>query len=132
MYYSSSTWFFSIWVMFWNRSWIYFSFLSIKSINNNCYIIFPKCFPIIFFWWEIYPFQFIFIYKRFILWGSCFIFSWYNTTVTTYLKHLLLFYLYRNISILYRIYICFFVFHPINRISLWSTTIQINFMAFMV
>ena len=49
----------------------------IKNIRSNCYTIFFKYFPIIFFWWKIYSFPVIFIYKRLnfvILYGSVFVF----------------------------------------------------------
>ena len=38
-----------IWVMFRNKSKIYFFFFSIQDINSNCYTFF-NFFPIIFFW----------------------------------------------------------------------------------
>ena len=88
---------FTIWAMFWNISSIYFFFFSIQDIKSNNYIIFLKFFSIIFFWWKIYPFPVIFIYKRFIFGYSLriffLIFSWFNATVTAYWKHLLSFFL---------------------------------------
>ena len=85
--------FVTVWVMFWNISRIYFFFFSIQNIKSNCYIIFLKFFPIIFFWWKIYSFPVTFIYDLIfvILFGSFLISSWFNAAVTAYWKHLLSF-----------------------------------------
>ena len=57
--------FFTIWVMFWNISRIYFFFFSIQNIKSNWCIISLKSFSIIFFWWKICSVSVVFIYKRF-------------------------------------------------------------------
>ena len=62
---SENSWFFANWVMLWNINRIYFFFFNIQNIKRNCYMIFLKFFPIIFFLWKIYSFSLIFIYKRF-------------------------------------------------------------------
>ena len=54
---------------------IYFFFFSIQNIKGNCFIIFLRCFPIIFFWWKMYSFSYIFIYKRF---NFCYSFSMFS------------------------------------------------------
>ena len=62
---------------------------------SNYYIIFLEFFPVIFFWWQIYSFPFILIYKRFKFcysWQVSFIYSWFNADVTAYWKHFLSFY----------------------------------------
>ena len=70
---------------------IYFFFFSIQNMEINCSIIFLKFFPNIFFWWKIYSFPVIIIYKKFrfviLCWFFFFISSWFNATVTTYWKH---------------------------------------------
>ena len=69
---------------------IFFLF-DVQNIKSNCYIIFLNFFPTMFFWWKIYSFQFIFIYKWFDLGYSFSIFpisSWFEATVTAYWKHL--------------------------------------------
>ena len=77
-----------------------------------------QIFPIIFFWWKIYSFfPIIFIYKNFN-------FCYSLVFVTAYWKNLLSF-------LIDRIYCCFFVFHPVRRISIWSTTIWIYFVTFI-
>ena len=52
-----------------------FFFFIIQNINNNCYIIFLKFYPIFFSWWENYSFQFIFINKRF---SFCYSFRFFS------------------------------------------------------
>ena len=63
--------------MFWNISRICFFFFSIRNIKSNCYIIFLNFFPIIFFWWKIFSFSVIFIYKRFNFCYSLWIFFYF-------------------------------------------------------
>ena len=88
----SLTWF-SLFELCFETRRIYFIY-SIKNIKSNNYIIFLKFFPIIFFWWKIYFFPVICIYKRF---NFCYslrsflISSWFNITVAAYWKHLLAF-----------------------------------------
>ena len=62
--------FFTGWVLYWNASWTYLFFFSIQNIKNNCQTIFLKRFPIVYFWWIIYSFPIIFIYKWFNIWNS--------------------------------------------------------------
>ena len=60
---------FTIRINFWDVSWIYFFFFNIQNIKSNCRIVFLKSFPIIYFWWIVYSFPLIFIYKRFNIWN---------------------------------------------------------------
>ena len=55
---------FTIWIMFWNKRRISFLFFSIQNIKINCNIAFLSFFSIIFFWWKIYFYPFMIIYKR--------------------------------------------------------------------
>ena len=72
----------------------FFSFFSIQNTESNCYIIFLKFFAVVFFWWKLYSFPVIFIYKWFNfccpLW-SFFISFWFNVPIIAYWKHLLSF-----------------------------------------
>ena len=61
--------FFKIQINFWNVSWTYSFLFNIKNIKNNCPIILLERFPDIYFWWIIYSFSIIFIYKRFNIWN---------------------------------------------------------------
>ena len=97
--------FLTICVMFWNISKIYIFYFSMKNIKSNFYIVFFKFFPIIFSWWEIYPFPVTFIYKTFNFWH----FLWLDW-----------------------ICYCFFVFYPIRRSYIWSNEIGIYFMTFVM
>ena len=104
--------FFKIWVMFWNINRIYFFIFSIKNIKSNCYIIFFIFFPIIFFWWNIYSFLVLFIYKRFDFCYSLQMFS-YFFIIWRNCYNILKAFIFCFID---RIYCCFFVFYPISRI----------------
>ena len=97
--------FLTICVMFWNISKIYIFYFSMKNIKSNFYIVFFKFFPIIFFWWESYPFPVTFIYKTFNFWH----FLWLDW-----------------------ICYCFFFFYPIRRSYIWSNEIGIYFMTFVM
>ena len=82
---------------------IFFLF-HVQNIKSNCYIIFLNFFPTMFFWWKIYSFQFIFIYKWFNLCYSFSIFPislWFEATVTAYWK---------DLSFLLIEFICAFLF----------------------
>ena len=109
-----------IWVIFWNIRKIYFFFFHIQNIKSNYYIVFLKIFPIIFFWWKIYFFLLLFIYKRL---NFCdylsmfFYFCMVKCYVTAYWKHLSFF--------IDRTYCCFFLFYPIRIIYIWVTRIRI-------
>ena len=83
--------FFIIWISFWNTWWIYFFFLNIQTIENNCWITFFESFPIFNFWWAIYSFHLqlfmnVLIFET--LSGCDLIFSWINTILAAYWKHL--------------------------------------------
>ena len=112
-----------IWVMFWNISRIYFSPSSIQDIESNCYMIFFKIFPIIFFWWEIYSFPVIFINKMFNL--LFFVDLLFLHHLTQLLQHIESIYLFCRWDFL-------LFFYPIRRIYIWSTTIWIYFMTFII
>ena len=76
-----------------------------QNIKSNYYIIFLKIFPIIFFWWKIYSFPFIFIYKMF---NSC-----YSVRIFLFLydlKRLLQHIEKMCFSFIDGIYCCFFCF----------------------
>ena len=76
-----------------------------QNIKSNYYIIFLKIFPIIFFWWKIYSFPFIFIYKMFNLCYSVRIFLFLYD-----LKRLLQHIEKMCFSFIDGIYCCFFCF----------------------
>ena len=97
------TCFFTIWVMFWNISKIYFFFFCLENIESFCEIIILKLFPVIFFWWKIYFFPVMFIYKRFNFFVVCrFFFYFFMASRYCYsvLKALIIFFI-------YVIYCCF-------------------------
>ena len=88
-----------------------FFLFSMQNINSNCYIIFRKFFPVMFFWLKIYSFSVIVIYKWFNFCYSLriiFDFFMINSTVTAYRKHLLSFVLVGFIVVFY--------FYPVRRI----------------
>ena len=104
----------------WNISRIYFFFFSIQNIKRNSYNIFLKFFPIIFFWWNIYYFPVnlpIKVSTFVILCGSFFISSWFNTTVTTFWKHLFTFLLIGFIVVFLSVYL--FVWFLSNQENLY-------------
>ena len=110
--------------MFWKISRIYFFFFSIQKIKKNCYVIFLKFSAIIFFWLKISFVPVIFIIKVLIFVILCrsFFLSLHNLSwMLTYL-----------LSFFDWIYCCHFVFYPIRRIYIWSTTIPIYFMTFKI
>ena len=55
---------FTIWIMFWNIRRTSFFFFSIQNIKSNCNIFCLNFFSITFFWWKIYFYPFMIIYKR--------------------------------------------------------------------
>ena len=117
-----------VWLMFWNISMKYFLFFSIQNIKSNCYIIFLRFFPIIFFWWKTYPFPVIFIYKRFNFCYSLWIFFYFFIILRncySVLETFIIFYI-------DRIYCCFFIFYPVKWIYIWSITTEIYFMTFII
>ena len=63
--------------MFGNIIRIHFFFFSIQNIKSNCYVIFLKYFPIIFFRWKIFLFPVIFTSKRFNFVCSLWIFFYF-------------------------------------------------------
>ena len=97
--------------MFWNISKICFFFFSMQIIKSNCYISFLNLFPIIFFWWKIYSFLFIFIYKRcnfcYSLWMFFLLLN--DLTRSRVSKTFVIFFI-------NGIYCNFFVLYPIRRI----------------
>ena len=95
---------FTIRINFWDISWIYFFFFNIQNIKNNCRI-FLKGFPIIHFWWIIYSFPVIFIYKRFNIWSYfCISPNFFITQCNSY-RILKTF-----VNCVFRINYCFFFF----------------------
>ena len=102
-------------------------FFSIQNIKSNCYIIFPIVFPMIFFWWENYSFLVIFIYKNFNFCYSLRIFFYFFLIYDCYrvLKAFV-------IIFFDRVYCYIFAFYPIRRIHIWSTTIGVYFMEFII
>ena len=113
------TFFFMIWVMFWNISRIYIFFISIKNIKSNCYIIFLNFFPTFLIWWKIYSFPATSICKKLtfvILCGFFFYFFIILLNFNSLLKTFVMFFI-------DRIYCCLFVFYPFMKIYIWSTTV---------
>ena len=89
--------FFTIWVMFWNIGRIsFFSFLAYKTLRAVVTLFSQFFCSIIFFWWKIYSFPFIFIFKRF---NFCYSFSMFS-----YFFHNLMQLLQRIESIYYLLY----------------------------
>ena len=80
--------------------------------------------------WIVLPVQFIYLYLfikgsiYIIFCGFSLISSWFNLTVTAYWKHLSF--------LLIGISVAFFVFYQIRRIYIWSTTIRIYFITFII
>ena len=60
--------FFTFYFIIWNVTWAYLHFLNIQIIKDNCWIIFLKCFTIVYFWWVLYFISVIFICKWFNTW----------------------------------------------------------------
>ena len=116
-------------VMFWNISRIYFfSFLAYKTLRGIVWLIFSNFFQSPFSDGKFIPFQLYLFIKGLvfvILCRSFLISSWFNATVTAYWKHFSSFFV-------DRIYCCFSVFYPVRRIYIWSTIIEIYFMAFTI
>ena len=108
---------------------IFFLF-SIQNIKSNCYVIFLKFFQLSFSDGKFIPSQSHLFVKDIIfviLCRSFFISSWFKAIVTAYWKHLLSFLLLGSIvAFLFFIQLCcFFVFYPVRKIYMWSTTIRI-------
>ena len=61
---------FTIRINFWDISWTYLFLFNTQNSKSSCWIIFLKRFPIINFWWVIYSFPVIFIYKQLNIWNS--------------------------------------------------------------
>ena len=83
--------FFTIWVMFWNISRIYIFFFSIQNIKAIVSLSFSIFFQSSFLdgkFISSHLYLFIKCLIFVILWGSFFISSWFNATVTLYWKHL--------------------------------------------
>ena len=120
--------FLTIWVMFWNISRIYFFIFSIQNIKCNCYIIFLKFFPIIF-WFHLLISSQLFLFIKALIYavlcGSFFLFLYNLTRLLRRIKAFAVFFI-------DRIYCCLFIFYPFKRICIWSTTIGTYFMAFLI
>ena len=111
--------------MFWNM--VYLFYFIIQNIKSNCYLSFLNFFPIIFFWCKIYSFPVLFIYKRFTFYYSLRVFlAFFRIQRGCYsaLRTFVLFFI-------DGIYYYFFVFLS-NIIEIWSTTIRIYFMTFII
>ena len=107
--------------------WKYFFFFSIQNVKSNFWIIFLKLFPTIYFWWIIYSFPIIFIYKLVNIWNS--FWMWFNFFIIWCNSCCLL---KTFINFIFRVYCCFFVFYPVWRINIWTTTLKIRFMTFVI
>ena len=117
--------------MFWNISTIYFSFLTCKTLRATratVTLFLSNFLQKSFCDGKFIPFQLYLFITGLIFVILCrpfLISSWFYTTITTHWKHLLLFFI-------DGIYCCFFVFYPIRRIYIWSSTIQIHFIKFIM
>ena len=120
--------FLTIWVMFWNISRIYFFIFSIQNIKCNCYIIFLKFFSNHLLIPSANFFPVIFIYKSFNLCCSLWIFFLFLYNLTRLLRRIKAF----AVFFIDRIYCCLFIFYPVKRICIWSTTTGTYFMAFLI
>ena len=106
---------------------IFFLF-CIQNIKSNCYIIFVKFFPIIFFWWIVCSFSVMFIYKRFNFCYSLLVFFLFLHDLMQLLQCIEsidhLFYWWNLLSL--------FDFYPIRRIYIWCTAFNNYFTEFAV
>ena len=104
-----------------------FLFLVQETSRAIVRLFFLIFFSIIFFWCVIYSFPVISIHKRFNFCCSFRMprtFSWFKVPVTAYWKHS---------HFIDKIYCWFFVFlYPIETIFIWSTSIWIYFMTFII
>ena len=131
------TCFFTISVIFWSISRIYFLFFSMQNIESKIRLFLSNLFQVIFFWWKIYSFPVMFIYKSFNfsysfrVFSYFFMISWFNATVmlcycnATVMKAFIIFFI-------DGIYCCLFVFYPIRRICIWFALLKIYFMTFTI
>ena len=111
--------FFTIWVIFWNISKIYFSLLTYKRLRAIVTLFCSNLFQFSFSDREFIPFQLWLLIKSLIfviLCGSFFYFFIIWCNYYSVLKAFIIFFI-------DNIYCCFFVFYPIRRIYAWSTTI---------
>ena len=107
---------------------MFFLFFSIQNIKSNCHIIFLNLFPIIIFWWKMYSLPVIFICNRFnTSYSLRIVFYFFKISCECYsvLKTFV-------IIFIDGIYWCFFALYRIRRIYIWSTTIRIYFMTFII
>ena len=105
-----------------------FSFLGYKTFRAIVTLFFSNFFQSSFSDGKFVPFQFYLFIKDLIfliLYGYFFISSWLNATITAYWKHSLPF-------LLIEFIVVFFVFYPIRRTYVWSTTTWIYFMTFII
>ena len=92
--------------------------------NLDLFYVF-RFFPTILFWWIIYSFPVLIRYTSFNFCYSFRILPWFNVTVIAFWKHLLSFFI-------DEVYCCFLFFYLIRRVYIWSFTIQIYFMTFII
>ena len=108
--------------------YIYIYIFIMQNNNSHCYIIFLKFFQIIFFWWKIFSFLFIFIYKWFIFCYSFRFFPYFFMIQSDCWSVFKTFIIFFNDKIC----CCFFDFYPIRRINIWFAILGIYFMMFLI
>ena len=119
--------FFTIWVLFWNIVGYIFSFLAYKILRANVKFLFSIFFNHLFLVQTFFLQSCVYLKKGlvFVIISEHFpISSWFNANVRAYWKHLLYF-------LLIGFIVAFFVFYPIRRIYIWSTTTWIYFTIFI-
>ena len=109
---------------------MYVQCFDLYQTTRNCWIIFIKLFPVIFYLWIIYLFikslNFDFACQFFL------ISLWFNATNATHWNLDWNHQKNQKNKNFERIYCCFFAFYPIRRIYISSTVIQIYSMAFIM
>ena len=98
-----------------------------KILRAIAGFFFRKRFRIIYFCRIIYSFAVIFIYKWFNIWTSFWIplnFSKIYCNSYSILKTFII--------CIFQIYCCFFLFYPVWRISIWTTTFKIYLLTFLI
>ena len=119
---------FTIWVMFSNISWIYFSFFSIQNIKSSFCIVSSQIFSNHLFLRERF-FLLFYIYLQkvqfLLFFADLFWFLHYSMRLLWRTENICYFFINGN-------YCCFFVSYPIRRIYIWSNAFQIYFMTFII
>ena len=106
--------FFTIRINFWDISSTYLFFFNIQNIYSNCWIIFHKNFPIIYF----YSFQFLFLFINVLLFETL---SRHDSFLHNLMQPL------PHIENIYHLHLL-----DLRRINIWTITSRIYFMTFLI